>query len=150
MDSKGGRKISAFITTYTQKPGDDGDDGPDLSRIDSMQGGDGRGEIDCRRPDSTMEEEEMETAVPPSVRKRKMEDEPMEDQLEEEEQEVIRACVIEGSKHADPPRCKKVTIWNRGTNYLKARFFFEKRLYYIDKCIWLFRITSQSKTVQGI
>ena len=56
-----------------------------------MQGGDGRGEIDCRRPDSTMEEEEeMETAVPPSVRKRKM-----EDQLEEEE-DVIRACVIEG------------------------------------------------------
>ena len=42
-----------------------------------------------------MEEEEMETAVPPSVRKRKMEDELMEDQLEEEE-DVIRACVIEG------------------------------------------------------
>ena len=39
------------------------------------------------------EEEEMETAVPPSVRKRKMEDELMEDQLEEEE-DVIRACVI--------------------------------------------------------
>lgn len=39
---------------------------------------------------------EMETAVPPSVRKRKMEDE-----LELEEQEVIRACVIRGSKHAD-------------------------------------------------
>lgn len=65
-----------------------------------MEGGDGGGEIDSRRPDYAAEGVEMETAVPPYGRKRKMEDQPMEDEVEEEE-EVTRACVIEGSKHAD-------------------------------------------------
>jgi len=71
-----------------------------------------------------MDDEEMETDVPPSVRKRKMEDQPMEDEPEEEEEEeeeeeVIRACVIEGSKHADG------SIYRRDTHFCHRDYWLK-------------------------